>query len=479
VGAATEWVKLARTQLDRPETHASDLGFPHFGGHNYGAKEHSLSYRKGIAVLALAAPLSAQYGGPALLTRGQNPAAMTASQIDFRPYLNLSAGYDSGINGVGVNPNGTPVNEVSAAMDASVGVSGVHSWRHTQIGLDYRFNLRHYFRQSFYDGSDQMLLLGITHQLSRHVIFAIRTSAGLYTQNFNTPVLTSTVPFDPATTYVPTNDFFDNRTLYFSTQADLQVQKSTRLSYAVGADGFETRRRSTALYGVVGAGARGDIHYRISRRSTIGLGYNYTHYSYNHIFSSTDLHGFVATYGIRLTRQWEFSSTAGATRYETKFIQTVAIDPAIAALIGISSARQVSYSRNWIPTVQARLSYTMKRGVTYLSVGRSVVPGNGLFLTSTSTNASAGYAYTALRRWSASLAVAYNRSNSLGNFIGVYGDYAATATLSRQIVRYTHGILSANVRRFQSPDFNNYNKWSYGVRLGLGFTPGDIPIRMW
>src|SRR5262245_61279323 len=130
IGAATEWVKVARTQLDTPETHASDLGFAHFGGHNYGAKEHSLSYRKGIAALALAAPLYAQYGGPALLTRGQNPAAMAASQIDFRPYLNLSAGYDSGINGVGVNPNGTPVNEVSAGMDASAGVSGVHSWKH-------------------------------------------------------------------------------------------------------------------------------------------------------------------------------------------------------------------------------------------------------------------------------------------------------------------------------------------------------------
>jgi hypothetical protein len=455
------------------------LGFHHFGELNYGAEEHSLSYRKGIAALALAVPMYAQYGGPALLTRGQNPAAMSASQIDFRPYLSLSAGYDSGLNGVGVDPNGKPVSEVSAGMDVSGGVSGIHSWKHTQIGLDYRFGLQHYFRRSFYDGTNQTLLLGVTHQLSRHVIFALRTNAGIYTQNFNTPTLPQTVPFDPATTYIPTNDFFDNRTLYFSTQADLQVQKSTRLSYAVGADGFMTRRRSTALYGVIGSGARGDVHYRVSRRSTIGLGYNYTHYSFNHIFSSTDLHGFVGTYGIRLTRALEFSSTAGGTRYETKFVQTVAIDPAIAALIGIGSARQVAYNRNWIPTVAARLSYTMKRGVTYLTVGRSITPGNGLFLTSTSTTASAGYSYTALRRWSASINATYDRSNSLGNFIGAYGSYAASINVSRQIARFTHGVFSINARKYDSPDFNNYNKWSYGVRLGLGFTPGDIPIRLW
>src|SRR5215510_9556712 len=349
--AAAEWAKVARTQLDSPETHASDLGFPHFGGLNYGAKEHSLSYCKGIAALALAAPLYAQYGGPALLTRGQGPAAMSASQIDFRPYLNLSAGYDTGLNGVGLDPDGRPFNQSSTAMDASVGVSGVHSWKHTQLGLDYRASFRHYPRQSLYDGSDQMLLLGVTQQLSRHVMLSLRTNAGMFSQAFNVPTLPQTVPFDPATTYVPSNDFFDNRTMYFSTQADLVVQKSTRLSYAVGADSFMTRRRSTALFGTTGSGARGDVHYRVSRRTTLGLAYNYVHYSFNHVFSSTDVHNFVGTYGIRMTRNLEFSSTVGASRYEIKFLQTVPIDPAIAVLVGISSVNQVSYSKAWIPTV--------------------------------------------------------------------------------------------------------------------------------
>ena len=43
----------------------------------------------------------------------------------------------------------------------------------------------------------------------------------------------------------------------------------------------------------------------------------------------------------------------------------------------------------------------------------------------------------------------------------------------------THGVLSFNARKYDSPDFKNYNKWAYGVSLGLSFAPGDIPIRFW
>ncbi len=347
------------------------------------------------------------------------------------------------------------------------------------MGLDYRLSARHYPKYSYYDGIDQTLLLGITQQFTRHVAFSVRTSAGLLTQNFNLPTLPQTVPFDPATTYVPTNDFFDNRTLYFSTQADLTIQKSLRLSYSAGVEGFMTRRRSTALYGVTGSGARGDIQYRLSRRSTIGVGYNYMHYSFNHIFSSTDLHLLVASYAIRLTRSLEFSATAGAIRYETVFIQTVPVDPAIAILIGRTSTNEVSYSKAWLASGSGRLSYTMKRGVLFANGGRSVTPGNGLFLTSTATTAAVGYTYTALRKWSANAVASYNRSESLGNFVGQYGGYTFSVNLSRQLARYTHGVLSFNARKYDSPDFRNYNQWSYGVRAGLGFTPGDIPMRLW
>ena len=93
--------------------------------------------------------------------------------------------YDHGLNGVGVDPNGKPFNVSSYSVQGTAGISGLHSWRHTSVGLEYSISGRHFPGRSFYDGFDQRLLLNVTHQLSRHVTFDLRTNAGISTQNYN------------------------------------------------------------------------------------------------------------------------------------------------------------------------------------------------------------------------------------------------------------------------------------------------------
>ena len=467
-------------QLDTPESDASDLqrGF-RAGFRTQFAKEYILNFVRAIAALVSVSPVFAQYGGPAILARGQSPASMSASQIDFRPFLTVEGSYDAGLNGVAVDSKGALVNDVSYGVSVGFGVSGFHSWKHTRIGLDYSGGFSHYSK-SFYDGvSGQTLGLSISHQLSRHATVSLNNSAGLYGSNRTAPSLPQTVEFDPTTTYVPTNDFFDNRTIFVSSQGNFTIQRSTRLSLNFGGDGFLTRRRSTALYGVTGVGAHGDVQYRISRRSTIGGVYQYMHFSFTGIFSSTDSHSVAASYSLALSRSTQFSAYAGVTRYETIFVQSVAIDPAIAALIGISSAERVSYQKNYTPNIALRLAKTVPRGTVFVSASHALIPGNGLFLTSTSTNVGLGYNYVGLRRWAISAGASYDTSNSVGNVIGQYGGYSGTLSLSRQLLPSTHGVLSFNARRYDSGDFKNYNKWSYGARIGLSFSPGDIPLRLW
>jgi hypothetical protein len=404
---------------------------------------------------------------------------MAASQIDFRPFVTVNGSYDSGLNGVAVDANGALVNDASFGVDIGFGISGLHSWKHTKVGLNYSSGYSHYSK-SFYDGiTSQSLQLSITHQLSRHMVLSLSNSASLSGSNRTAPSLPQTVEFDPTTTFVPTQDFFDNRTINLSSQGNLSIQRSTRLSLNVGADGFLTRRRSTALYGVTGVGAHGDIQYRATKRSTVGVMYAYMHYSFTGIFSGTDAHTVGATYSLILSRSTQMSAIAGITRYETIFVQSVAIDPAIAALIGISSAQRVAYQKNITPNLAFRLSKNVPRGTLFLSASHSLNPGNGLFLTSTSTSVGTGYNYSGLRRWSISTGADYNRSSSVGNVIGAYGSYSANLSVSRQVLPMTHGVLSFNARRYDSSDFKNYNKWSYGVRLGLSFSPGDIPLRLW
>ena len=438
-----------------------------------------MNFLRVIAALATVSPLFAQYGGPAILARGQSPGAMSTSQIDFRPFVSVTGIYDTGMNGVSVDTNGAPVNDASFGVMVGFGVSGAHSWKRTRVGLNYAGGYSHYTK-SFYDGiNSQSLQLSIAHQLSRHATLSISTDAALYGSNQATPTLPQTIAFDPNTTYIPTNDFFDNRTITVSTQASVTTQLSTRTSISLGGDGFLTRRRSSALFGVTGYGAHADIQRRVSRRATVGAMYSYMRYSFTGISGGTDTHTVNATYSVVLSRSMQFSGYGGVSRYENVFVEIVPIDPAIAAVIGISSAQRVSYQANFTPNLGARFSKVVPRGTVFLSASHGINPGNGLFLTSTSTNVGGGYSYTGLRRWSITAGANYNKSNSEGNVIGSYGSYSANLGVSRQVAPMTHGVLSFNARKYDSPDFKNYNKWAYGVSLGLSFSPGDIPIRFW
>jgi hypothetical protein len=445
-----------------------------------------LNWRYALATCALAFPVCAQINpfgtpdaGPALLTRGQAPAAMATPQIDLRPFVEVTGIYDTGLAGVILNNQGQLADAAAGGVEIDGGISGVHTWKHTTVGLDYRGTFRNYTQQTYYDGTDQSLLLGITHQLSKHATLALRESAGLFSRNVTQIGLPQTIPFDPSSSYIPTTDFFDNRTIYASTQADLTLQKSARLSFDFGGDGFLARRRSTALYGTTGAAARGDVQYRITRRTTLGAGYFYTHFDFTGVFSGTDVHSAVGSYAVRFSERVELTAYAGAQRAETKFIQSVPVDPVVASLIGANAAHVVIHNIDWSPTANARLSRTVQNGVLYLAGGHTVTPGNGLFLTSKMTSILAGYAYTGLRRWSFNSEVSAGLGKSIGNVIGDYNTYAGSLTISRRIGGAWSTITSFSARHYNSPDFQNYNRTIYTVRVGVGFSPGDVPLRVW
>src|SRR5262249_29832964 len=132
-----------------------------------------------LAVFGLALPLWAQttpYEGPAILTRGQAPSAMATPQIDFRPFVEVTGVYDTGLAGVIVNDQGQLATTSAGGVEIAGGISGTHSWSHKLLGVDSRGAFRHYDRRTFYDGTDQSLRLGITHRLSRHTTLSLRES---------------------------------------------------------------------------------------------------------------------------------------------------------------------------------------------------------------------------------------------------------------------------------------------------------------
>jgi hypothetical protein len=164
---------------------------------------------------------------------------------------------------------------------------------------------------------------------------------------------------------------------------------------------------------------------------------------------------------------------------ESKFIRTIAVDPVIAAILGVANSAQIVHMLNYQPSISARLSRTMRNGVVYAGGGRQITPGNGLFQTSFSTTFMAGYGYTGLRRWSITGSVAYNSSRAVGTIQGQYGSETATAGISRQIFQSFHFVASYSLRRYDSNDFAGYHRLVQQARIGIGFTPSDIPLRIW
>jgi hypothetical protein len=217
----------------------------------------------------------------------------------------------------------------------------------------------------------------------------------------------------------------------------------------------------------------------LSKRSTIGAGYTYSKFSFLGVFSATDNHSAIATYAIQITKTLEFTGFGGFMRSETKFLRPVAIDPAIAIIIGRATGTLIVHRIDYSPNVSARFSRTFRRGVAYISGGHTVTPGNGLFLTSTSTNVSGGYTYTGLRRWSFNAQAGTDRSQSLGNVVGEYGSTSGSVAMSRQLRHGLSLVGSFNARKYSSQDFGLYRRTIYTAQFGLGYTPGDIPLRIW
>ena len=154
------------------------------------------------------------------------------------------------------------------------------------------------------------------------------------------------------------------------------------------------------------------------------------------------------------------------------------IDPAIAILLGIQSAAQIAHSVRYVPYFNGRLSRTFSKGVAYVGAGHMITAGNGLFTTSEATSIVAGYSYTGLRRWSVGANTQYTRSKALSLTSGHYNGETAQITASRQIMRSMHLIMSYSLRQYQSGSFSAYNRTVHYVSLGLGFAPGDVPLRV-
>jgi hypothetical protein len=429
----------------------------------------------GYAAAALAQ--EAEYGGPSVLSRGM-AASVSAKRanIEFRPRFGASGICDNGLTGVSVDANGHAPNVIACGVEANVGISGSHTWKRTLVGLDYSGNYRHYPGHAFYDGTDQVLALGMSHQITKRVSFGLRESAGTYSRNYFG--FSGSGVFDPASVERPGANLFDAPVYYGSTTADFIYTLGARWSVKGGATAYASRYRSAALYGATSYGARGDIVYRYSRFGSMGAAYQYVHSEFTKGFGSYDYHTLGVVYSVRLTRSWELALQAGVGRVETLTLERVAVDPVIAAITGQTGGILAAYHLNYLPDLAGSLTKAFQHGSLSFRYSRTISSGNGAYLASETDSATADYSYTGIRRWSFTAGGGYSKLRSIQQSIGAYEGYTAGAGVARTLGGGLQLVARIDERHY-STGYANFRRDAMRVTLGFMWSPGTIPLNLW
>ena len=434
--------------------------------------------------VVLASTATAQitnYLGPGILTGGaDNIGNRGGEQLDLKFYADVTGIYDNGLQPIAVDSKGNLI-QVNGlyGIEAGVGAYGTHPWRTAQLGLDYHGDFRHYVNDSSYDSSNHRLSLGYTYQKSKRLYFDLQAVAGTYSNYLGAlPGETGT-----ATVVASPNLLFDNRTYFLQGAAGMTYLLSARSSLSLTGQGFTTQYASDALASVVGYVARGRYEYRVTRLTSIGAEYNRSHYGYPKFFGNSDIDNYSVFVATQVGRLWTFSLNGGEYRVHTLGLQTVALDPAIAALLGISSSVRTYDATNWLPSGRAELTRKFKNGGFTTSYFRGSSPGNGVFLSSRSDTGTIGYTYTGLQRASFGISGSYVSLASIGQGIAPYHYYGGGVRVSYNLTHSLHAVANYDVREqaLQQEIQNTaaYRRTSYRISAGIAFSPGSVPLSLW
>ena len=414
--------------------------------------------------------------GPSVLSRDSGLLGQRNGKlIDLRLYGEISGVYDSGL-ALAPLQNGSIKAVPDFGVETGAGMIGTRSWRHARLSLEYKGVFRQYARDALFNGSDQFLDLAFSQYLGPHMTLDVKTVAG------TTTLANGEFSYLPLSTSdlfaLPANEVFDDRTNYAESRVSLLWQRTERLSFDFGGEGFVVRRQSLALAGLNGYSARAGVAYRLTRRQTAGATFQETHFDFQRVFGDAQIQTATFEYSIALSKNLDFALEAGGSRINTGGLAQVSLDPAVAAILGRNTA-VVTFSRVLhVPHTDARLVRRFKHSSLVLSYSSGVSPGNGVYLASRQTAETAGFSYTGARRFTAALSAGYTRLSSLGQVLPIYTNLQTGGGLTYRLLGDTYIELRYDHRQFSTQNLF-YNLDSNRVSLGLAYSPGATPLAIW
>ena len=404
----------------------------------------------------------------------------SGQQVDLRFYAGVNGFYNSSIQPVAVDSKGNliTINGLEG-VSASLGLYGTHSWRTALLGVDYEGNFQAYIGNSAYDGTNQSLVLGYTLQESRRLSFSGQLIGGIFSNALGgIGILAATPSTTSNVVAIPTTLLFDSRAYYVQGGLDVTYTLTPRTSFTFGGQGFEVWRQSQYLVGMEGYNARGTVEHKLNKNTSVGFTYQRQHFDFPKAFGQADIDSGELFVGTNLGARWQLTVRGGVYHAEVKGLQTVALNPVVAALLGQSSSTQAFYQSNFSPSGQVSLTRKFKMASLNFSYAQMVVPGNGVYLTSKADTGSASYGYTGIRKVSSSVSGGYNSLSSIGQGIPPYKMYNGGAGMTYTLPYSLH-LTGRYDYIYQDIPSAVYKHAGYMATIGVTFSPGKVPLSLW
>jgi len=414
------------------------------------------------------------YGGPSLLSRGDDPSVLRGVDLPpLYPYLGVTGVYlsDKGYYG---NPTATPF-----GFSGMFGITGIHTWSHTELDVDYHGSYRDYVPNRQQDGLDNSLNLSLKHQLTPHLSLSVTENLARARNFAALPIGTiyggGTSGFYPLYSALSGTDLSSAPTLASVGGVRMTYQMSARLSVSAGGTGIISRQQLPGgTIGSDGYVASADIAYRLTRYQTISAGYSFIHFGYAGRYGQTDIHGLNLDYALRVGRNWELSASAGVSRSETL---GEVLDPVLAQLLGVSAVLVKTYSVSYMPSASARLTRSFHHSSWSATYDRTVMGAASLYGNSTYEDVSSIYTNSALRRLNLNVGAGYYRLLPSAQSLGGYHSLGISGGFGVPMGRGFSWVGRIDERQYVFA--SSHRRTVCYATLGIAWRPGRVPVSLW
>lgn len=419
---------------------------------------------------------SSSYDGPNVMGRGELRIGLSgAESVPIRVSFNVSGTYDTLLGAFRTDGDGNLASGAgSYGVQGGFAVSGQKKFRRAVLGLSYSGDYNYFTSVQGFNGFNQALNLGYTRRLSRNLEMSWVNTASMTNRLLGNPLNQQSLGADVVA--APVNEIFDNRIYFAQSQLLLNYRLNSRWQLQGGGTGGTVRRNATSLADVNIYGGNAALIYRLDRNTTVGFGYNFSHFNFGRFFGESNLHGVSFNVGRKIGRDWQITASVTGQAVRIIGIRRVILDPVIAALLGGTTGFEAFDSSKNISGYNFAVERRFRRSLFSVRADRSVVPGNGLLLTSVINSQLVGFSTSASRNWSVNAGASrMNMGEVVGSTLGAFNVWQAQAGINR--------TLTTEIGLFSSVEYRSFGLGRStldrrGTRyiLGLTYSPTSLPF---